>query len=183
MGGLRRFGAAAVALTLLGGMTACGDDGGGDDEASGSASGTEEEETTTTEGDTGDGATDLEGSLFSGECEEYYEAFASANAGIAAAFTGETGDIEEASEFFAEAVDNAPDEIQDDLEVFAESYTDFVQALADLDIDFSDPSSFQDAEVLAEFEALSEEFTSPEFIEASEAIQAYAVENCDVAAN
>jgi hypothetical protein len=171
MGGIRRVGALTIAGLLSLGLAACGDDG-DDDAAQDDTS--DQVGTTDDDSSSGDAPEDFD---FTGECAGFAEAFANANNASSSAFSGEDADLEEAAEFFDEVAEEAPEEIRGDFEVFAEAYTAFVQAMADADIDFSDPESIEAAD-MEEFAALGEAFSSPEVQEASNNIQAYMAENC-----
>jgi hypothetical protein len=183
MGGLRRLGAAAVALTLLAGMSACGDDGGGDgDEASATTSGTEDEGSGNEDESSGDDV-DVDSAFVGEECEEFSEAFINAGASLGGAFGGGGDeDLEDVAGYFEEISDNVPDEIGDAFETYAEAFAAYARALADADVDLSDPSNIdpEDAQALA---AAGEAFSEPEVQEASEAITTYVSENCGAAAN
>jgi hypothetical protein len=171
MGGMRRVGALTIAAVLGLGLGACGDDG-DDDAAQDDTS--DQAGTTQDDSSSGDAPEDFD---FTGECAGLAEAFANANNASSSAFTGEDADLEQAAEFFDEAAENAPDEIRGDFEVFAEAYGDFVRAMAESDIDFSDPESIEAAD-MEEFAAIGEAFSSPEVQEASNNIQTYMAENC-----
>ena len=170
---MRRTSALALTMVLALGVTACG---GGDDEDSADTT-TTEEETTTTEGSGDDGGgTDL--GAFSGECEEFYEAFANAGTAVGEAFSGGgEGDLEEVAAYFAEVADDMPDEIADDFEIFAAAYGEFAQALADSGIDLENMQE-ADPEAMAALQPALEAFSSAEVQEASNNIQAYVEANC-----
>jgi hypothetical protein len=164
---MRRVGALTIAGLLSLGLAACGDDG--DDDAA-------QDDTSDQVGTTDDDSAS-EDFDFTGECAGFAEAFANANNASSSAFSGEDADLEQAAEFFDEVAEEAPEEIRGDFEVFAEAYAEFVQAMADADIDFSDPESIEAAD-MEEFAELGEAFSSPEVQEASNNIQAYMTENC-----
>ena len=170
MGGMRRVGALAVVAVLGLGLAACGDDG--DDDA---AQDDTSDQAGTTEDESSDDA--LEGFDFTGECAAFIEAFAGAGSAVGSAFSGADQDLEQVAEYFSEISEQVPDEISADFEVFAEAYAEFAQAMADSDVDFSDPESI-DPEDMEELSALGEAFSSAEVQEASENIQAYMAENC-----
>ena len=170
MGRMQRAGGIVVAAVLGLGLVACG--GGDDDEAV---------DTTTTEdgGGSDSGTTDVDLSDFTGECAAFAEAFAGAGTAIGSAFSGTGGDdLEQVADYFSEVADRLPDEISDDFEVFAAAYSDFASAMAEADIDFSDPSSV-DPDKLSELESISEAFSSAEVQEASANIEAYISANCN----
>jgi hypothetical protein len=169
--GARRVRALALAAVIGIGLAACG---GGDDDpeaAEGSTTTTAASEDTST-----DGEVDLED--FTGECAEFAEAFTEAGQAIGNAFSGTgDGDLEDVASYFSEVADRMPDEIQADFEVFAAAYTQFAQALAEADIDMSNPEAM-DPEAMAALEDVTAAFDSAEVQEASENIQAYMTERC-----
>jgi hypothetical protein len=175
MRGMRRVGGLLLAVVLGASLVACG--GGDDDDDAAS----EDTDVTTTEASGSDdtSAEDVDLGDFTGECADFAEAFANAGSAIGSAFsgTGTADDLEALGDYFAEVGDQMPDEIKGDFEVFADAYTEFAQAMADADIDFSDPSAM-DPEQLAQLEAVSEAFSAPEVQEASDNISAYMEEHC-----
>jgi hypothetical protein len=80
--------------------------------------------------------------------------------------------------YFDEVAERVPEAIRDDFRVFADAYGEFAQALADADVDFSDPSTM-DPEAAAQLQGLAEAFSAPEVQAASENIQAWVTENCE----
>lgn len=165
MGGTSRIGSLALVAVLGLGLVACGD---GKKVASNA--------TTTTTGSSGtDGADAYD---FTGDCADFLAAFSGASASIGAAFSGGAdADLEEAANYFENVGDKLPKEIRVDFEVFAEAYRDFAKAMADADIDFSDPSSM-DPEQMSELQALGDAFSDPKVTEASANIEAYMEANC-----
>jgi hypothetical protein len=172
MGGIRRIGALALTVVLGVGLTACG--GGSDDESSDASTTTSEPSTDGTSADDGDGASGVLG----GDCEDLANAFSQAGEASSSAFSGEAGGLEEAATYFQEVADEVPDEIADDFKIFADAYADFAKALADADIDLSDPSN-ADPEAMAELQTIMESLGSDEVQEASNNIQAYVSANCE----
>ena len=65
-----------------------------------------------------------------------------------------------------------PDEVADDFRVYADFWGDYAEIFAD--IDFSDPDTFQDPDVLAAFDNLDSEALD----EAQANIDAWITENC-----
>ncbi len=174
MGGMRRAGVLALTAVLGLGLTACGDDDGEDaqEEVSGdeTTATTETSDSDTTDADLGD---------FSGECAGFSEAFAGAGQAVGSAFSGgDSEDLEGMATYFDEVADRVPDAIRDDFRLFADAYGKFTQALADSDVDFSDPSSM-DPEAGAQLRSLGEAFSAPEVQAASENIKAWVTENCE----
>ena len=173
---MRRSAALAVAAILTTGLAACGDDDDGGDaleqvDEGGSASGTEEGDGGGEEASGGDA-----GAGFDAEsCSDFVEAFA--EAGAAAGAGG--GDVGEVATFFEEAAEGAPDEVADALQVYAEAYGRFAEALEDAGIDPSDPDSISDPQAAAVFAEAGQAFSSPEFTEASETLSEFTANNCE----
>lgn len=166
---MRRLGALAFSALLAAGLAACGDDDGGDGDAL-------EDVDATDEGDGGgdDEEPDLGELGLEGECE----VFAEAALAFSGAFGGgdsdaDFGTLADAMQAFA---DDAPDEIADDLEVLADAYREFDDALGDVDL--SDPNAFTDPEVQAALAEAGEVFNDPEVVEANENVTAFTEANC-----
>lgn len=173
MGGIRRIGAMTLAVVLGVGLTACG---GGDDDAEAGTTTTEAATDDTTADDSGSDGADAS-DLLGGDCAAFAEAFANAGEASGSALSGDDAGLEEAAAFFSEVADQVPDEIADDFEVFANAYAEFAQAMADADIDLSNPSA-ADPEAMAELQTIMESFSSDEVQEASNNITAYMSEHC-----
>lgn len=174
MGGMRRVGGLLLAVVLGASLVACG----GGDDSDDSAKEDDKGATTTEASGSDDTTDDVDLGDFTGECADFAAAFTNAGSAVSSAFTGgDSGDIEGLADYFREVGSKMPDEISDDFEVFADAYTAFAQALADADIDFSDPSSV-DPEQLAQLEGVSEAFSSAEVQEASQNISDYMAEHC-----
>ncbi|GFZ82297.1 hypothetical protein [Nesterenkonia alkaliphila] len=76
-------------------------------------------------------------------------------------------------DFLDDAVSAAPDEIESQ----TENLRDAIAAINNLDIDFENPESFTDPEVMEDLEQLEEQFAT---IEAdSQAVEDYVNENCE----
>jgi hypothetical protein len=171
---MRRVGAAALALALLGGLSACGDDdGGGDEESqedssgSGSGSGVDESED---EGSDDGGSSG--GDLSDEDCAEL---LASASA-FANAFTGEDSNFGDVAEAFDEMGDRVEGEVGDALRVLGDAYREFADAVGD--IDFNDAESFTDPEVQEALEEASAIFEEPEVVEAGEVLSDFGENAC-----
>ena len=96
--------------------------------------------------------------------------------------SGNAGDdLETVADIFQNAANNAPSEIQADMQVLADAFTSYNNALQDLGIDFSNPASFAalDAGQLAQFQAALESFDTPELEQASYNLDAWFTENCE----
>ena len=124
------------------------------------------EETTTDE-------TSDDGSFATGECSTLVTAAAS----VATAFsgTGVTAEADETQAQFEEFAENAPDEIADDLQVLAEAYEEYADALADVDIE---PGQAPDAETLQEIQAAIASIDQVEVTEAAANVNAWTTANC-----
>ncbi|HET6665264.1 MAG TPA: hypothetical protein VFG94_13435 [Acidimicrobiales bacterium] len=175
----RRIGSLLLAAMLAGGgLAACGDDGGNDDEAVEEVDDTADDSTDDTADDSSDDTSDdssddtfPSGIFGSEECQEVIEAFAA----VGGVFSGTDsefnfGDLADGLENLG---DSAP-EISDDLELLADAYRDFSDALGD-DVDFSDPDIFTSPE----FAEAAEAFNSAEFTAASDRISEFMDEACD----
>lgn len=187
----RRATALVLAAALATGLAACGggdddegssddvqledvgsdanaDDSSSDDSSSDSSSDDEDATDVTVDGDVIEGA-------FSDGCGEFINVFTALGGAISGAF-----DADAAQEFEA-FVDDAPDEVQDDLEVIAEAYQTFAAALEDAGFDPEDPESFDpsNVEALQVFSEASEGFSTPEFTEASNNVNEFIASNCE----
>jgi hypothetical protein len=159
---------AALALIAAG----CGGD---DGEASGAAD-TAVVETDTVdhngEGETTEGDTTEEtgSAALGGECAE----FAGLGAKIQSAF-GVGGDVDSASEVFAELADRVPEEIRDDYRVLADNFKEFAEALKGVDLTSGETPS---PETLAKLQQAATAMDQPEIQQASENIESWVEENC-----
>lgn len=89
-------------------------------------------------------------------------------------------DLELTAGYFQELAANSPDEIRADMQIIADAFGQFFQTLEELEIDFSDPSSFAtlDADAVAQLEAASSAVDTPEVNAAVENVQAYFEREC-----
>jgi hypothetical protein len=136
------------------------------------ATGTTEtmEDDGSTEGASTDGSVDL-GTL-TGECAE----LAAVGARIAQTLGSQGGgDVEASAEYFSGLADAAPDEIKDDLEVFAKGFAEYAKAISGIDLG---GGTVPTAEDLAKLQDAAKAFDDPQIQEASDNIQAWADENC-----
>lgn len=89
-------------------------------------------------------------------------------------------DMQEFEEVYASVedfLDDAVDAAPEDIETETANLRDAIAAINNLDIDFSDPESLSDPEVMDELEQLEEQFAT---IEAdSQAVEDYVNENCE----
>lgn len=149
MDGMRRAGGIALATLLITGLGACGDDSDGGSEGAAAA------------------------------CARFSSAWAAASGAIGATIGGASlEEIEEGAGYFDDAAQDLPEGLRDDLDVFAEAYSDFVQALVEADIDLSDPASIDEAK-LAEIDSLSNAFTDPDVARAVGNLDTYVDSNCE----
>jgi ABC-type glycerol-3-phosphate transport system substrate-binding protein len=128
-----------------------------------------EEEGETTEDETETGGL----SAFANEdCQE----LASIGASIAQAVDPSgTFDADEAAQLYEQLAEKAPDEIQDDLAVFADYMAQVAEALSGVDLTSGQQPSAEDLQAL---QALSN--IGPEVEQAAENLSAWASENCSV---
>jgi hypothetical protein len=171
---LRLLLALAVAAALS--LAACG----GDDDDSGSASGSgsgsasgsvdEEEES---EGDDDD---ELSVGDLDGDCLEAFSAFSDV-ASSAGMLGGEEADIEQSLDQFEAFAEAAPEEISDDMEVLAEAYRSFVDAMIDTGYD-PDSGEVPDEGTMEALTEAMEPLSSDEVTEASNNVSAYFEEAC-----
>jgi hypothetical protein len=175
----------AGALLLAG----CGGDDDGDASPVDRGDGTEEPSESTSESDdttesTGgnedsDGTGDPGVADFSSEeCEQFAEAFD--QSGLSQSITGASGDpteqFEQTAAYLADAADELPEEIADDVEILADVYDQLAEASADIDwegMQSGDVSAVDDAARLGQIYA-----ANPEFTEAATNLSAYVAEVC-----
>jgi hypothetical protein len=160
-----------LALALVG--AGCG----GDDEAS-SDEDTVTFETTTDETTTDETTTDettdetIGDSLESEECQELI----SASAALGSAFSGVQGDeLDESSEAFSAYADAAPEEIRGDLQIMADTYEAYAEAIADIGLE---PGETPSAEQAVEFQQALADIDLEEFTAASQRFTTWAATNC-----
>jgi hypothetical protein len=180
--------AAATLLVLAAcafGAAACG----GGDEASdtGAATTTEttttETEATTTDTDTTTGTdtttdtdTDASPSFASGECRELVDAAADLSQSLGGTGT-DTANLQDSQQVFQEFVDRAPDEIRADLQVLADAFAKYADALEGVDLKAGEAP---DAATLQKLQAAVASIDQAEVQAASERVDTWARENCGV---
>ena len=129
----------------------------------------------------GSGGSDA--STILGNCPELASMFGAFTAGAFANPGAGTldGDLQDLAQVFQNAADNAPSEIQADMQVMADAFTGFYSTLADLGVDFSNPATFAtlDASQLAQLETVFSSLDSPELEQASDNLDAWFTENCE----
>lgn len=156
---------AALAVLLLaacGGGTDSAEEAGGTDDAGGDVP-----------ADGGDGAA----LLTDAECRQYAEAFQQVPA---ISDPDSMEGITDLADVLEDAAGRMPEDVADDFRVIADAYRDFGDALAELDVDVSDPQSMAalTADDMAQLEEASQTMGSAEVQEASENINAFLTENC-----
>ncbi len=134
---------------------------------------TDDDETTTdddTDDTTTDDDTDLSGVLEDEDCLALVAAVSS----FAQAFGGQ-GVTDETEEAFADLADKVPDEIEEDVAVLADAYTEYAAELEDIGLE---PGETPDAEQLQQMQAALASFGDEGVAEASQRISAWAQTNC-----
>jgi hypothetical protein len=83
-------------------------------------------------------------------------------------------------DIYQELADRAPDEIKDDMQTFADAFSEFFGLLEELNVDFSNPASFASLSAAdqARLDEASQAFSDPELEEAINNIEAYFEERC-----
>lgn len=186
MGGTRRRGRRALALTatiVLGiGLAACGGDDSDDGDAALATEEASSEDSSSDDGGSSDDGTveidDVAG--LSGECEELVAAYAQASTGLGSLMSGTGTDFNEIAAYFNELADELPDEIADDFEVFGEVYARVGRTLEAAGIDAEDMAGADPATMQALTAAL-DGLDDPAIQEAAENISAFMEETCPVA--
>lgn len=161
-----RFSSLLVLLALV--LAACGDDDTSTATADGGSDAGQEEAERIAE--------DAIAGELGGECGflgEFAGGFEDAVDPGAAFGEDAGGAYDRLAEQFAEVADAAPGEIQDAFRTLADGMSAAAEAFAG--VDFSDPESI-DPEAFAELE----ETFGPEFEQASDDIEAWVTENCDI---
>ena len=168
-----------VALTalMLVGVGCGGDDEAASDTITLSDTSTDEtttddattEETTTDEGTTND--TDLAGVLADEDCL----ALVAAVTTFSEAFADPSGSSDETSAAFEELAGKVPDEIEADVTLLAEAYTDYAAELQDIGIEAGQTPS---AEQVQQLQAALASFNQPGVAEASQRLSAWSQTNC-----
>jgi hypothetical protein len=145
---------------------------GGDDETAADTDTVVTETEGITAEDTTTDDTDDDGFATS-ECSELVAAAAS----VSTAFSGTaaTDDVDATRDQFQEFADNAPDEIQDDLQVLVDAYELYADALADVDIQAGE---VPDADDLQELQDAIGSIDQAEVQEASSNINTWTTANC-----
>jgi hypothetical protein len=151
---------------------------GGDDETSGDGDTvtleTTTDETTTDEETTDEETTDetVGDSLASDECQDLI----SASSALGSAFSGVgSDDLDESSEAFTQYAEAAPEEIRGDLEIMADTYAAYVDAIGDIGLE---PGETPSTEQALEFQQALSEIDLEEFTAASQRFTTWAATNC-----
>lgn len=95
---------------------------------------------------------------------------------FSSALSGEDADFNDIADGFEKFADDAPDDLQDDIEVLAGAYREFADAVGD--VDFGDPAVFSDPEVQQRFAEAGAVFDRDDVVEANENFTKFAEENC-----
>lgn len=183
-----------IALLAVGALTLAGcggddDDGDaapsveeGDDDAAEAGDDDSDDDSGDDSGDDDSGGDDIdipEGAFTSEDCADAYQAVIAASAAAAAAFTGQGGeDLDSALAELEGFLDDAPDDIQDDLETWYEGYAEYVSALQDAGFDAE--GGVPDADALQELTELSESLNTEEFQAAGERLGEWLQTECGV---
>lgn len=137
---------------------------------------TETETDETTDGDTTEDTeteTDGSGSVAAGDCAELL----SAQAALVQAFAA-SGEVDEAADvgtFFESFAENAPEEVRSDFAVIAKAYSEYIEAIADIDVD---PGGVPSADAAQAIQEALAAFSVPEVTAASERINAWVASSC-----
>lgn len=110
----------------------------------------------------------------SNECFDAFSALVGASLGALAPGT----EFEDSIDALDRVGENAPSDVQADLEVLVGAFEEFQRELDESGVDLSDPSSFADPEAQQALEGIGDVFDDPEVEEASENVEAYLEEVC-----
>jgi len=162
----------AVVLVLALVAAGCGDD----DETSGDTVTIETttDDTTTDETTTDEDTTEetFGDSLASEDCQELI----SASSALGSAFAGVQGDdLGDSSEAFSQYADQAPEEIRGDLQIMAETYEAYAEAIGDIGLE---PGETPSQEQALEFQQALSSIDLEEFTAASQRFTTWAATNC-----
>jgi hypothetical protein len=159
-----------VAVLLVFSGAACG----GDDDSADEPEATDDGSPTDDGGDSG-GSTDAD--LVDGFLDEdcqFLLAGAFLNP-LGATVSGDDPNFGDTADQLDAIADSAPDEIQDALATLAEGFAEIAEIFEDIDL--SDPSSFQDPDVVSKFNEL-EEIADEDYEAAADEISTWMSENC-----
>jgi hypothetical protein len=156
-----------VALVLV--AAGCG---GGSEEA-----GEDTDTTVVTETTTGGTTTDLDTSALEGFASEDCLELIGIGAALAQAFSsaGAGGDVGDTSELLDRLVNDAPEEIRADVQTLADAYSQYAQAVEELDLQAGEVPSAAD---LAQIQSAISSLDQPELQAASERLSAWAQASC-----
>lgn len=164
---------AVVALGLVGAGCGGGDDEAGTDTDTVTITDTTETEDTTDETTTDETDTDI-GTDFDFASEDCQE-LVSASAALSQAFSGAGDDLSDESQQFQEFADNVPEEIRADVQVLADAFAEYAEALSGMDLQAGETPTPEQALELTQ--ALST-INQAEVTAASERLSAWTQENC-----
>jgi cytoskeletal protein RodZ len=130
------------------------------------------DESTTDETTTAaEGSTDTSGSSFvSGSCK----GLADATKNFSSDFTSGNVDFQKFADEFQQFADDAPSEIQGDLQTLADAYSKYADALQGVDLTSTTP----DPEALQKLQSLSNEIDPQKLSTASQNVAAWVTKNC-----
>lgn len=172
-----------ILLVLALAMAAAGC--GGSKSASDTSTATVTETTTTetstseaTETSTEETETETTGSssFASGDCRKLVEAAGDLSQSLSAAGTG-TENLKKSQDLFQEFVDKAPEEIRADLQVLADAFSKYVDALGDVDLKAGETP---DAETIQKLQQALASVDEAKVQAASARLDAWAKKNCGV---
>jgi hypothetical protein len=178
MGGVRRIGAAAMVLALLGGVGACGGDDGDEDAAEPTTTEGSDDETTTTEESDDSGSDSGSNGVFGNleDCVEFATAFGSLSlAFLGGTAGGEDFDPEQVIDQMDAVAEDAPDAVQDAIELVVETYQQVFDNFQDAELSFDDATDLASQEFAEAIEPLND----ADFNEASTVVSDYVAEECD----
>jgi hypothetical protein len=112
-----------------------------------------------------------------GDCGDVARAMGTAMAGAAASVTGSSTDLESAVDDLDAYVDRLPDEIQGDMQIVVDAFSDYVAAFAEVGYDASSGKPPTE-EQMAALQELSEQFDEERVDEAAENVEAWLQAEC-----
>ena len=172
---------AVVLIVLALSLVGCGGSDGDSDSPTtstteGSSGATTTSLTTTTTSEASNGGSGIDCLALKSWAED---SVAAINPAFAGGRTSSDG-VEFSAEFFQEFADRAPSEIRADMQIFANAYTGFFDAIEDLGFDFSDPTAIanMDQNDMADLDAAIGMMDSPEVTQALDNIEAFFEREC-----
>ena len=178
----RRLVVLLAALMVI--VVGCG--GCGDDEASSSSSaGDSSSESSSESSDDGDGgSTDFAAAFGTENCTAAIGAAAAFSNPFLSLTSGQSAEYEKTRQLVDEMIDNAPDELADDLELIRDTGEEFAEALRDagaLNEDgVFDVTKLSDPEVAAKLDGLGDQFEEDDYQAAVQHLQTFLQTECGV---